>query len=319
MKQLERLKTIYNLLNQEKLTKDVLFEKLNKSVSTRQITRDLKDIRELYLRADEEWIVNTDKKAHSYHIKKNESFILFEQYRQSVQNGGFVSVNPQIDDILDKTNFYELKKNESFQENFEILYRAISSETKIFVSKIKYYATAETDKAELQDEDLELIPVKIMYHRGDFYLCSFYKNTFRTDKIGQMTGIKILEKKFNRAKQLQKVSTELEKRFGITKNINKEVYEIKLQFSSATGTFVKEFRWHPTQNFETLEKSTTKDVVMTLYCGINRELVGWVFQWMSNVKIISPPELVALYDEMLEEMRKNKNKDYVPSTNIFNK
>lgn len=314
MEYLKRLKDIYTLLHQDNFSKKEILKKLNQAVSPRQITRDLETIKLYYLREDEEFVVKKKKKENTYSIKERVAFNILENYKQSGQMDRF-----EVNDIIDRTDFYELIRSRTFNENLEILYKAISSEVAILVEKIKYYATSETNKTELQDEKIELIPVKIIYHRGDFYLCSFHKKTFRTDEIGQMTGIKILEKKFNRAEQLKNVNKELETRFGITKNINKEIYEIKLQFSNATGKFVKEFRWHSTQKFETLEKSTTKDILMTLRCGINRELVGWIFQWMSNVKVINPPELVALYDEMLEEMRKNKNKEYIPSTNIFNR
>jgi len=32
-------------------------------------------------------------------------------------------------------------------------------------------------------------------------------------------------------------------------------------------------------------------VILKLQCGINRELIGWIFQWMSNVKVKQPKRL----------------------------
>src|SRR5690606_12752631 len=210
MEYLTRLKDIYTLLHQDNFSKKEILKKLNQAVSPRQITRDLETIKLYYLREDEEFVVKKKKKENTYSIKERVAFNILENYKQSGQMDRF-----EVNDIIDRTDFYELIRSRTFNENLEILYKAISSEVAILVEKIKYYATSETNKTELQDEKIELIPVKIIYHRGDFYLCSFHKKTFRTDEIGQMTGIKILEKKFNRAEQLKNVNKELETRFGI--------------------------------------------------------------------------------------------------------
>jgi hypothetical protein len=57
---------------------------------------------------------------------------------------------------------------------------------------------------------------------------------------------------------------------------------------------------------------------MKMHCGINRELFGWIFRWMGNVKIIGPAILKDLYLEQLDIMNKNyatnKTLDY---SNIF--
>ena len=42
---------------------------------------------------------------------------------------------------------------------------------------------------------------------------------------------------------------------------------------------------------------------MYLNCGINRELIGWIFQWMSNVKVIKP--------EILKELVVEKHREIV--------
>ena len=46
---------------------------------------------------------------------------------------------------------------------------------------------------------------------------------------------------------------------------------------------------------------------MTVYGGINRELIGWLFQWMYNVRIIEPQILVDKYDQALKEMVATRN------------
>lgn len=342
MKQLERIKFIYNLLVTENLSKQTIIQRLQSKITLRQIERDLKDLEKYYLKEDEQLFVNKTSKEYSYQItqKNNQrtqlqfsEFItydliinsgntilfdkneLFKKYKKSIQDNYLNLIDFKTDNIIGKTNFYELNRDEQFHRNIEILYRAICSEKKIFVSKIKHYATAENN-TDLEINDLELIPVKIIHHRGDFYLCSFYKKTFRTDEIGQMIDIQILDKKFNKKTQLQKTDLELKKRFGISKNIDNKIYDIELLFSESTGVFIEKFFWHSSQEFK---KTNNKNVLMKLECGINRELVGWIFQWMKNVKINKPKELIDKYNEMLEGINRNKEKFQIPSTNIFNK
>ena len=108
----------------------------------------------------------------------------------------------------------------------------------------------------------------------------------------------VLKNGYNFEFVINKVQVELKKRFGITKNINEEVYDIEIEFSSVTGSLASKYSWHSTQHF--VKKGNVW--VMTLQCGINRELVGWLFQWMYNVRIVQPPILQEYYNKALEEM-----------------
>ena len=57
---------------------------------------------------------------------------------------------------------------------------------------------------------------------------------------------------------------------------------------------------------------------MYLTCGINRELIGWLFQWMYNVKIIEPPILKKYYEKSLKQIIKvNQNNLPLMYRNLF--
>lgn len=49
---------------------------------------------------------------------------------------------------------------------------------------------------------------------------------------------------------------------------------------------------------------------MTMHCGINRELVGWIFMWMTNVRVLNPPVLRQIlldkYREVLDDYATEK-------------
>ena len=46
---------------------------------------------------------------------------------------------------------------------------------------------------------------------------------------------------------------------------------------------------------------------ITVYVGINREHIRWLFQWIYNVRIIKPQILVDKYDQALKEMVATRN------------
>ncbi|MNG35937.1 hypothetical protein D3C85_1814520 [compost metagenome] len=57
---------------------------------------------------------------------------------------------------------------------------------------------------------------------------------------------------------------------------------------------------------------------MTMKCGINRELVGWIFQWMYNVRIIEPVILQDYYNQTLRKITGNgKSEKHLVYDNIF--
>lgn len=103
-------------------------------------------------------------------------------------------------------------------------------------------------------------------------------------------------------------------RFGITQNMDEKVYDIELEFSSVTGFYVKNHIWHDTFTAQSLPNGNW---LMKMRCGINRELVGWIFQWMGNVKIINPPELKELYQQQLEKMFVLNEGGELTYSNIF--
>lgn len=126
---------------------------------------------------------------------------------------------------------------------------------------------------------------------------------------------KITNDMFDSKKLLRKMDKEMLKRFGITGNMTKEVYDIEIEFTEMTGTFVKNQFWHPTQSFSQLPNG---NYLMKLHCGINRELVGWIFQWMSNVKVRQPQILVDVVKDKYKEVLKSYDIDTeMVSNNTF--
>ena len=125
-------------------------------------------------------------------------------------------------------------------------------------------------------------------------------------EVGQLKEFEVLKRGFNFDLFSKNIKAEMYKRFGITKNMTTDVYDIELEFTSVTGALVSKFFWHETQQFKKITGGNWK---MTFRCGINRELVGWLFQWMYNVRIVQPHVLIDKYDQTLKEIIANRQKE----------
>lgn len=341
--QIERLKVLYNLLRERTLSKDEIRTQLDDSVSLRQIERDLIDLEKSYLRNNEKLVVKTDRKRKYYAIttKKNKKKVLTMDHF-AVLNFLMVSDNPALfenfknetklyrdlrkalfevygknqnfteKDIVKKTGFYGLAKDNNFIKNIITVYKAIYDEKTVFIKMVKFDATSENP--ELQMNNFELKPLKIFYHRGDFFLAAIKGKHIKFFEIGQLEEIKILPKGFNWKSEEVKLNDVMRNRFGVTNNIDSKSYDIILEFSETTGAFVSKYKWHDNQKFEKLKN---KNYRMSFTSGINRELVGWIFQWMNNVKIIEPEILKELYFKIYDDIKKTSSSNKLESKNFF--
>ncbi|GAB2597822.1 helix-turn-helix transcriptional regulator [Spirosoma areae] len=204
--------------------------------------------------------------------------------------------------VIESTHFYETEAHNPLDEGLEKVIQAIDSRTKLIISSLKGDATSIY---ELIQFPLIVLPVRTIYHRGCFYLAAVADTTQQilTFQIDQLTFEETTET-FERSALTEMVEANLSNRFGVTQNIDDEIYKIELRFSSVTGKFVSEQFWHQSQQAEQIGDNW----YITFHCGINRELVGWLFQWMSNVKISGPLKLTELYNEQLARMLNMTNR-----------
>ena len=56
---------------------------------------------------------------------------------------------------------------------------------------------------------------------------------------------------------------------------------------------------------------------MKLTCGINRELLGWIFQFTGNIKIVAPAILKSYHAEKLKKIIEVQQGDMVSYSNIM--
>lgn len=299
MKQIDRLHFIIEQLRDKALTIHELkknIDLLYSSISLRQIQRDLVDI-EKFLASHE--VMKTFRRNYLkyYMIQKN-------IYNESINK----------EDLVIETNFYKQKLIDNHLEKMELIKTAIKESKTILISNLINDETG--DNYNFTTINISFIPLKIINHRDTYYVGGFNSNK----KCIQIFGINQLEKVIieknckNQLGLIEKLNIELCNRFGVTKNINSETYTIKIEISSVLAGFIKNHYWHKSQKFYKKGGNT----LMVLNCGINRELLGWLFQWMYNIRVIEPKILKDYYEKTIIEIRNNSvSKSPLVYRNIF--
>lgn len=332
LKQLERLKIISIYLKETSADAKTILAYLkqnNAEISLRQLQRDLIDVENYFLTVNEKMQVTKEGLSKKYKIISSVKRNTFKQETintwQLIEQSGSVPLLEQRNEGKDKkalhkilnkilvlasgkqhlnnseiiqaSNFYTVKKDANFNKVVDDLLIAIRTSSVVKIGKIGYDFTS--DNIATEKRNVRFTPVRIIFHRGDFFIAGIENKKEVVYEIGQFENITLLSSGFNREQSETQIKEELDKRFGITKNINDEIYDIKLEFTSVTGTLVSKYHWHHSERFVKKDGNW----IMTMRCGINRELVGWLFQWMDNVRIIEPVLLQEHYNQILEKMK----------------
>lgn len=287
MNQIERIAKIRIEIKGKELTASqikFLFDSQKQVVSLRQIQRDLKDVT-LFLDPDEYLEISKENKTVFYSIVK-------QQKRSN---------HLSEDNLVYQTKFYTQIISEDIKKNLSIIKQAITHKKIISIHKIKNDETG--DNASFESSLFQFYPIQIIFHRDTYYIGGWNPkwNVIQIFGVNQLEKVTLISKKFNFSKVASHFEQEFQKRFGVTKNINEEVYSIKVEMSLVLAGFIKSHHWHPSQKFT----KKNNNVILHLTCGINRELIGWLFQWMYNIRIIEPELLKSYYERTIEEIRIN--------------
>ena len=284
MKQLERLLFLIEPLKAKPCTTHELLAQLseqNSNSSIRQLQRDFKDIALL---------LSNNETLKSFRKDKFKYFFI------DISENDFTSANENK--IYINTNFYVQSKSKHIDFNLNTIENAIKESKSIVISDIINDQTG--DNNDFETKNIFFQPIQILIHRDSYYVGGY--NIVK--KCVQIFGINQIEKvKLSSYCELfpdvvKLFNEELSNRFGVTKNIDFNTYTIVIEVSSVLAGFLKNNYWHHSQKFAKKNGNT----IMYLKCGINRELMGWLFQWMYNIKIIEPPLLKEYYKAALNEI-----------------
>lgn len=291
MKQIDRILFISELLKDNSLTIHDLkrnIEKKYSKISLRQIQRDLGDLIKL---------LSKDESINTYRV----NYLKYYKIEKCKQEE-LIKMN----DLIIETKFYNQNFNQNNYEKFELIKNAINESKSILISNLINDETG--DNYNFITTNISFIPIKIINHRNTFYVggLNIKKSIIQIFGINQLEKISISKSFRNQIELNNKLNDELSHRFGVSKNIDLKIYDIKIEISSVLAGFIKNHFWHHSQKFT----KRNNNLILNFKCGINRELLGWLFQWMYNVRIIEPQILKEYYDLTINEIQNNSTKKH---------
>jgi predicted DNA-binding transcriptional regulator YafY len=301
MKQLERLLFLIKALKTKPCTTYELLAQLseqNSNSSIRQLQRDFKDIALL---------LSNNETLKSYRKDKLKYFFI------EISESDFKSANESK--TYRNTNFYVQSKSKHIDFNLNAIENAIKESKSIVISEIKNDETGDNNNFETKNIFFQ--PIQILIHRDSYYVGGYniVKKCIQIFGINQIEKVALSNQCELLTERSKMFDEELNKRFGVTKNINEHTYKIALEVSSVLAGFIKNHHWHATQKFSKKNGNT----IIHLECGINRELLGWLFQWMYNIRVVEPEILKLYYEKTINEIQNNnKSKATLVYRNLFN-
>jgi predicted DNA-binding transcriptional regulator YafY len=234
-------------------------------------------------------------------ISANREFFInkfFEWSWQKLSNKNTHYIINNEQDCFYNTNFAETVYSVEEQNTLKIIIDAIQQRLSLKVN-FKYDYTSLPKNHE---SPLTIFPLKIVLHRGTLHVSYQIKgdNSLYLLAIDQINSCEKSDK-FLKSETSDIFELQFENMFGITNNVDGKIYHIELEISGMLAEFIKRRTWHPSQKLTILADG---NYLLTLKCGINRELVGWIFSWMTNIKVLQPPELVIIMKRKITELQK---------------
>jgi predicted DNA-binding transcriptional regulator YafY len=179
------------------------------------------------------------------------------------------------------------KTYRAHKQTIEQLSRAISQKRTV---QMRYYS-ASRDATNRRDVD----PYRLWYTPGALYLvgyCDLRRDVrlFAVDRIRSLTIT-------NRPCQMP-LGFDLEAYLkDALVAMRGQPIEVELLFDRKTATWVKERQWHPSQQVEMLTDGAMK---LILHVSDTPELLGWILNFGSGVRVLKP---VSLREKVQEEAK----------------
>jgi predicted DNA-binding transcriptional regulator YafY len=177
---------------------------------------------------------------------------------------------------------------------WENLVTAIRKSQKVWMS---YYAATSNSRSQRIVD-----PYFLDIYRGtNPYLIAFcnLRQSFRDFRIDRIEELKVLDAKFGRDPSFN-AKEYLKQRFQYESG--DRTFDVEIWFDAATAPFIRERRWHSTQDIE--EHPDGSIVLKMTVTGLN-DLKRWVLGYGKGAVVKSPPELVELVREEIEAMNSN--------------
>lgn len=135
-------------------------------------------------------------------------------------------------------------------------------------------------------------PYYVAYVDGLLYLRGFseLRGEQRTLRLDRIRAIKPLERKFERPEEYRHENLDAESLFSGSFQIIEapDREEVSLEFSPSSGRFVRERRWHPSQQVEELPGGKVR---LRMLVPLSVELTQWILSYGEEVRVLEPRDL----------------------------
>lgn len=350
--QLERLSRIYNRLRRGPVTIEIISAWARQAgieISDRQLYRDLSKITQISFFENEsvvEYINENNKKTwkleysedsdklNSYDIntfflmknfttftavgERQASIEKFEKffYKHFSKNNfqQYIMANSLY---MRKTGYGENLFGNEEHQIIEDLIWVLQNNRKIIIENDPVDA-ANFQKV-IDQFPVLFCPLELICHKGRVHVSGFdSKNQLLIFAIAKDFKFSFTNDTFNRKKYLSNYEVQLGKLFGISKAIEDEVYNIKLEFTKSYGSSQQTISFHPSQRWESMPNG---NMMLHLECALTRELVGYIAYGLNKIKVHQPKKLqdliiqkyrdsIAIYDQNIEIEERLTNAGY---------
>jgi len=215
-----------------------------------------------------------------------------EQYRGTQFEKPLLSAIRKIEQSLPDTislNLADIEQTISFRtraepilnlEVFDTLAKATAGRKQLEIT----YRKAGSKAGEMRVVD----PYHLANINGEWFLFAFdhLRKDIRTFAPARIQRINVTGKTFARS---QKFSLEKRLRDSFGVHSGEGAFNIVLRFNSQVADFVREKKWHESQQLRELKNG---DIELSLKLSSLAEVQRWVLSWGGDVRVLKPRELV---------------------------
>ncbi|HID55465.1 TPA: WYL domain-containing protein [Candidatus Poribacteria bacterium] len=172
------------------------------------------------------------------------------------------------------------------------LHRAIEERRQVEI----FYYTASRD--ELNERVVD--PYHLHNIRGDWYLIAFChkRKEVRDFLVSRIRRLKLLPYRFEMEPSFS-LNEYLAK--GFIAERGKEPVEVVIKFDAYQARWIRERRWHPSQEIEELPSG---ELILRLRVGGLEEVKRWVMGYGSHAEVLQPEDLRQRIREEIKKMKK---------------
>jgi predicted DNA-binding transcriptional regulator YafY len=291
---------------------------LELEVCTKSVHRDLDFMRDrlsLPLQYDDErfgyFYTQEVNSFPTLQITEGELFALLvaekalQQYRGTNFEGPLISAFKKMAASLPDTislNLAEWEQTISFRTSAESVLNL-----KIFDALAK--ATAQHKQITFlyrkpgkeQTEQRLVDPYHLANINGEWFLFAYdhLRKAMRTFVPGRIQAVQLTGKRFVRPDKFSLEST-LRDSFGV--HSGKQVHEVAIRFNAVAAPYIREKRWHPSQELRELKK---QELEVRFRLSSLGEIERWILGWGGNAVVLRPPELAASVKRSAQSILRN--------------